>query len=150
MKRLGLILAICLTTLTLSAQRGDGGQRGERSSNGQRMSMEDRQAKELEQLTTQLELTPAQVTEISKLQEASTKAMKEKRESMSKDTDRKVMAEEMSALREKYNEDVKALLTDDQKVKYEALVKEREEQMKQRQGQRQGGGQGGERGQRSN
>ncbi|MDA3852641.1 MAG: hypothetical protein PF444_00130 [Bacteroidales bacterium] len=146
MKRIGIILMVLLSTVVVSAQRGDVGQRGEGKSHGPKMSSEERQEQQLVQMTKNLSLTPEQVADVTKIQDKLTLAIEVKRSTMSKDTDRKVMRKEMAELREQYNEDVKALLTDEQKVKYEAYLKEREDKMMQRQGQhqgqRQGGGQG--------
>ena len=144
MKRIGLILTLILSTMVMSAQRGDSSQRSDDRKGGQKMSAEDRQKKELEQLTETLALTPEQVTDITALQDTLSVTMEEKRSTMSKDTDRKAMSEGMKELREKYNEDVLALLTEEQKVKYEAYLEKRESQGKQRQGSRPSGGQRGE------
>lgn len=148
MKRIGIFLMILLSTMVVSAQRGDGGQRGEGKSQGQRMSSEERQEQELVQMTKALSLTPEQVVDVTKIQNKLTADIELKRSTMSKDTDRKVMREEMKELRDQYNEDVKVLLTDEQKLKYEAYLKKREDKMNQRQGQASGQGKGQGQGQR--
>lgn len=146
MKRIAIILSLVLSVFTLSAQRGDGGQRGSQHNNGERPSTEERQAQELAQMTKVLSLTPDQIVSLKEKQNKLTEDIEKKRANLTKDSDRKVVREEMMKMREQYNVDVKKLLTDEQKVKYETYLKERESKMKERQGQGQRPGDG-ERGQ---
>lgn len=135
MKNLALILVLFLSVNTLWAQQQQKG--------GQRISMEERQKQELKELKSTLELTAEQEKEIVKLQTAFTKESKALRSGMTQNTDRKAMRDKMTTLRKKYDTDVKALLTDEQKAKYDKLIAKRQEQMQgQRQGQKRGESQG--------
>lgn len=142
MKRIGIVLMMLLSLTLVSAQRGEGGQRGGNEKGGQRMSTEERQEKELAELSKTLSLSSTQITEVKLIQDKLVKDIEAKRESMTEDSDRKAMREEMKALRTQYNKDIVALLNDEQKAKYKELTEQREEEMKQRQGQRGGQGQG--------
>ena len=148
MRKIGITLMILLMTMSVSAQRGNGGQRGSEQKSEQRMSPEERQAKELAQLTKVLSLSDKQIVEVANLQTAMSKDIKAKRASMTSNSDRKTMRTEMEALRNKYNEDVLTLLDDEQKEKYIAYLKKKDEKMKpgHSQGQRPEGGQGNRQG----
>lgn len=130
MKNLALILVMFLSINSVWAQQ----QRSE-----QRISIEERQKQELQQLKSALDINEAQETQIVKLQTAFAKESKTLRSGMSQNSDRQAMREQMNTLRKKYDTDVKAVLTDAQKVKYEELLAKRKENM---QGQRQGQSQG--------
>lgn len=130
MKRVSLILMVLLATTLVSAQRGGSNSRGERPGGEQRMSPEERQAQELDTLTKVLSLSEEQRTKIEELQENQRKAFEENREAMSENTDREAMREKMMAMREKYEEDMKSILTPEQVEKYDAYQKKREEEMK--------------------
>jgi len=77
------------------------------------MSTEDRVAKKMEKMTAGLGLTEEQIPQVENL---ITEKLDKKK--AIKDTMRK----EMDAVREEFSANIKALLTDEQKEKYEAMV----------------------------
>lgn len=132
MKKLAIMLVVCLSTIGLTVQAQGG---------GQRMSIEERQAQELKALTKAVDLDTAQVSAVKVLQAKMAEDSESMRSTMSKN-DRQAMREAMEELRETYDKDVRALLTEEQLPKYEEYLEKREEAMSQRQGQRPGQGQG--------
>lgn len=134
MKRLGFIVALLLGVNMLWAQPPGG---------GQRVSIEERQLQELKSLKTALDLDKDQVKGVKEFQSDFAKSMETIRSGMGQNNDRKAMREEVDKLRDKFDADVKTLLTDEQKPKYLEYLKKRDEQMQQqRQGKGRGQGQG--------
>lgn len=138
-------MMLLLSSLLVSAQRGEDGQRSDRQKSAQRTSLAERQEQELAQLTKDLSLTAEQQMSIAKLQKALNDAVVVSREKSTDAADRKLKRQEKMKLRKQYDTDLMALLTPKQKKKYEAILKARSEQM-QNQGQRPNAGQGGQRG----
>ena len=81
-------------------------------------------------LKTQLDLTDEQSKKIEQIIETTRQEMQDLRESSSGDW--RENREQMLALRNKQNEQIEALLTDDQKVKWEVLKKERQDRLERR------------------
>lgn len=126
MKKLALFIVLLLGVSAMWAQPQQG---------RQRMSIEDRQAQELKNLKEKLELNKEQEKSVISFQKAFAKEVNTLRSQMSQGGDRGAMREKMTTLRKKFDADVRTILNDEQKVKYDALLKKREAQMQQRQGQ---------------
>ena len=125
MKKLALLFVLVLGLNSMWAQE----QRG-----GQRMSIEDRQAQELKTLKKNLNLDKEQEKAIIKFQDAFAKEVNTLRSGMSQGGDRSAMREKMNTLRTKYDADVRKVLNDEQKVKYDEMFEKRASQMQKRQG----------------
>ncbi|TNF43448.1 MAG: hypothetical protein EP310_04530 [Bacteroidetes bacterium] len=93
--------------------------------------------RQMEELKESLELSDDQEKQVSEIITAGFETMRKAREEM-QDGDREAMREKMQQMREEQTEKIKAVLTEEQFVKYEEIQAERRERM--RQG---GGGQGG-------
>ena len=92
--------------------QGQGGGRG--------MGSPEQQQRQLDMMTKQLNLTPDQVTQIKAIQEDTRKQQTAMRDDTSMDgTDRRT---KMMAMREAEQTKIKAILTDDQKPKYDAMI----------------------------
>jgi protein CpxP len=115
------VLALCTTALstvpmmaqdtTTPAQTQGGGGQG-----GGRMSPE----RQLEMMTTQLSLTPDQVTQVKAINDDTTKQTTALRGDSSLDQDAR--RAKMMDIRKASQTKIRALLTDDQKTKYDAMV----------------------------
>ncbi|MGV8096282.1 MAG: hypothetical protein AB2L24_30885 [Mangrovibacterium sp.] len=110
--------------------------------NGQgRMDPAERVERQTQRLTEALSLNADQIAKVkaiyTKNAESQRKAFEEARSS-DQQMDREKMREQMRASMTKQDNEIKALLTAEQKVKFEKFIKEREERMKNWQG-RQGG-----------
>ncbi|MFV0290520.1 MAG: hypothetical protein ACK5IJ_06420 [Mangrovibacterium sp.] len=146
MKKVILVFAIVAGFSTISmAQRGSGtrpSQSSEYQQRGPRMSSEERTAKQVERMTTELELTADQQTKVKEILNAQSvemqnqmKAMREKfgddpeamREQM--EANRETMHAQMDEQRKKNDAKIKAVLTDAQKVKYDEMQKEMKSRM---------------------
>ena len=106
-------LAICsaaLSTMPMLAQGGGGGMRG--------MTPEAQQA-QLDALTKAVGLTDDQVTKVKAI---NADAMKKQQDLMSSGGDPADMRPKMMAIRTDQQAKIKALLTDDQKPKYDAYL----------------------------
>ncbi len=90
----------------------------------------------LEIMKTELDLNDAQVKEIEKIFEESHDKFMETREKMM--GDRNKMMEFMSEMRKENDKKIEALLSDEQKKKFEEYKIERDERMQQRMGRRGG------------
>ena len=112
MKKIACILATAflLSATLVMVQSGMVSAEGDKGS-----TSENWMKKKLEKMTTTLGLSEDQAAQIETL-------MNEKMEAKKAITDNK--GEEMSALREKYSADVKALLDDEQKAKYDEMKAE--------------------------
>lgn len=111
-KRQFLLIIIAILCLILFAPGFSVAQR-------QRMSVDDR----VKHLTEQLSLSTAQADSVRKIYEASDKARDEMFQSAG--NDRSAMRDKMRALTVSVDEQIKSLLKDDQKVKYDRIKKER-------------------------
>jgi len=150
MKKLALIMVLFLGVMTIaSAQRGNE-QRPSKGQYGQReqhMSPEQRVDQQVAKLDEQLKLSAEQKTKVKALltanmekqraqMEKQREKMEQQREAM-KNTEnkeaqmqREKMRSEMQARMAKQDQEIKALLTDSQKAKYDEMVKKRQERMK--------------------
>jgi Spy/CpxP family protein refolding chaperone len=144
MKRIFLITILFLSVFSLAQAQRDTGQRPSRGGggNGQgRMDPAERVERQTQRLTEALSLNADQIAKVkaiyTKNAENQRKAVEEARAS-GQQPDREKMREQMRASMTKQDNEIKALLTAEQKVKFEEFIKEREERMKNWQG-RQGG-----------
>lgn len=144
MKKLLLILALFIGVITVAeAQRGSG-ERPSQSQSGQRpqrMDPAERIEKQTAQMKEKLALTDEQTTKVKALLTTNMekrRAEMEKARESGEQMDREKMRTQMQAEMKKQDADIKALLTKEQQVKYDEMVKEREERMKNRQGPPQG------------
>jgi len=97
--------------------------------------------RQMEELKEGLELSDDQEKQVREILTAGSETMRKAREEMQDGGgDFEGMREKMQQMREEQNQKIKAVLSEDQFVKYEQIQKERRERM--RQG---GGGQGGPR-----
>jgi Spy/CpxP family protein refolding chaperone len=145
MKKLLVIAVLFLGLISVAeAQRGSG-ERPSKTENGQRpgrMNPEERINKQTAELKEKLALSEEQT---AKVKAVLTKSMEEqraefekRREEMEKareegqQMDREKMHAEMLARMEKQDKQIEALLTPEQKTKYQEMVKERKERMKER------------------
>ncbi|MFV0365547.1 MAG: Spy/CpxP family protein refolding chaperone [Mangrovibacterium sp.] len=151
MKKVFLVIAIMAGCSTMAmAQRGTGTRPSQsaeyqhRGPRGGRMSPEEQVAHETERLTKRLELTEEQQVKVKAVLEAQAAEMKAQmeaqREKMGDDPEamREQMEENRDAMREKMEErmkkkeaQIKALLTDEQKVAYDEMRSEMKERMQQ-------------------
>lgn len=117
--KLGLLAALTLSGLvacTLPAMAQDSGQ-GKRDG---RMNIE----RQLERMTTQLNLTPEQKPKVKAVLEERNKKFQEKMPQL-RDLPREERAEKMRPITEETNKKLKAILTADQYKKYEEMRRER-------------------------
>lgn len=145
MKKLFLIAVLFLGLITVAeAQRGSG-ERPSKTENGQRpqrMNPEERVANQTNRLKEQLKLTDEQTTKVKALltenMEKQRAEFEKRREEMQKareegqQMDRDKMRAEMQTRMEAQDKQIEALLTPEQKTKYQEIVKERSERMKER------------------
>ncbi len=89
--------------------------------------------RQMEELKESLELSDDQEKQVREIIVAGFETMRNAREEM-QDGDRDAMREKMQAMREEQTTKIKAVLTEEQFTKYEAIQQERRERM------RQGGG----------
>jgi len=92
--------------------------------------------RQMEELKEKLELSDDQEKQVREIIITSFETMRNARDEM-RDGDRDAMREKMLQMREEQKQKIKAVLSEDQFVKYEQILKERSERM------RQGGGFGG-------
>lgn len=136
MKRILLIAVLLLTVFSLAQAQRNTGQRPSKSENGQQPRMTDpaeRIERQTQRLSEALSLNEDQITKVKEIYtknaETHRKAFEEARAS-GEEIDREKMHEQMKASMAKQDNEIKALLTDEQKVKFEKFIKEREEKMK--------------------
>lgn len=109
---------------------------------GKRMSPEERITKQMERFSKKLELTEEQQTKVKAVLEAQAAEMQTQMESMREqmgddpeamheqmEANRDAMHEQMEARMEKNDAQIKALLTEDQKVLYDEMKGEMKERM---------------------
>lgn len=89
------------------------------------MSMEQMHKKKLDKMTTDLNLTPDQQTKIADIMKVSGEKMQ---------AAKKRKEEEMKAMKDDYNSQVKAVLTPDQATKYDAMMAEHKASMEKKKG----------------
>ena len=147
MKKLLLILALFIGVITVAeAQRGSD-ERPSQSESGQRpkrMDPAERIEKQTAQMKEKLALTDEQTAKVKALLTSNMekqraefekrRAEMEKARESGEQMDREKMRAEMEARMAKQDAEIKALLTKDQQVKYDEMIKERQERMKNRQG----------------
>lgn len=148
MKRILILLVLTLGIFSLAqAQRGSGERPSKaRPERGMRMDPAERIERETTRLKTELGLSDQQTADIKKLMTENMEARRAefaKRRAEMEEAgedrpamDREKMMAEMRAQREKESAQIKALLNEEQKVKYDAMQKEREERMRERMEQR--------------
>ena len=127
------VLALCTGTLGTVALRAQDGpppppQGGRGGPGGGGAEMQQRQ---LDHMTRELSLTPDQVTQIKAIQaDGRTQMMALRDDTSIAGPDKRA---KMMAMRETEQTKVKAVLTDDQKVKYNAMMEKMREQREHRQ-----------------
>lgn len=134
MKKVLLIAILFLGVFSFAqAQRGSGQRPSQTAGARAQMSPAERIENQVKQMKERLVLTDDQTVKVkgilTKYSEKQQAAFKKAKES-GQEVDREKMREEMKATMEKQNSEIKALLTAEQKAKYEAMMKEREERMK--------------------
>lgn len=134
MKKVLLIVVLFLGVFSFAqAQRGTGQRPSQTAGARAQMSPAERIENQVKQMKERLVLTDDQTVKVkdilTKYSENQRAAFKKAKES-GQEVDREKMREEMKATMEKQNGEIKALLTAEQKAKYEAMMKEREERMK--------------------
>lgn len=137
MKRIVYVLCALAIMLSVSndlsaQQRGDRGQGGQR----QGMSFSERQGRALKMMEDSLALSDDQVLKIKKLNKTYDTKFETMREEVMESGDRSVMREKMRGLMETYHKDIKLLMSEDQKTKYDKLIAERRSRRSSDQGQR--------------
>jgi len=143
MKKLGLIVVLFLGIFSLAQAQRDTTMRPSKTgmNHPPRMDPSERIAQETNHLKETLSLTDDQTT---KVKDIYTKYMEQRREAFEKaresgeQMDRDEMRKQMTETMTQENNEIKAVLTDDQKVKFDQYIKEREERMKNRRGSRPG------------
>ena len=133
---LSRILMLCFGIMLTFGAAAQGGQ------GGQRPSMEERQAQTLKTYKEQLKLTDEQVTKLEVINKRSFESMQALR-GQNQDLSREERMAKRLEIQKKTDEEIKAILTEEQKPLYDQLLAQREERMRQF-GQ---GGQGGQAGQ---
>ncbi len=143
MKKILVLLVLTLGIFTIaSAQRGTGERPSKaRPERGMRMDPKERIEKQTARMQEELELTDEQTADIKALMlenmEARQAEMEKRRAEMEEaqeqqKMDFEKMRAEMKAQRDAQNEQIKAMLTKEQAEKYDAMLKEQEERMKER------------------
>ncbi len=144
MKKLFLITVLFLGILSFAqAQRGSGQRPSQAGGGRPQMDPAERVERQTQRLKEVLSLTDEQTLKVKdiykKYSEKHREAFQKARES-GEEFDREKMREQMQATMAQQDNEVRALLTEEQKVKFEAFIKERAERMKNwQQGQRPGG-----------
>jgi len=140
MKRILLITVLFLSVFSLAQAQRNTGQRPSKAGGGNGPGMMD-PAERVERQTQRLsEALSLDADQIAKVKAIYTKNGEEQRKAFEKakaegqEFDREKMREQMKASMAKQDNEIKALLTPEQKVKFEQYLKDREERMKNRQG----------------
>jgi len=125
---LSAVLMLSLSVTTAMAQYGggqrEGGQQGQQGQR-QRMSYAERQEQRLTQLTKDLSLTEDQVAKAKELNKKYDKKMTDLRNQASTPEERQAQRGKFREVMDEYDKEFKALLTDEQKVKYDKIQEER-------------------------
>ena len=127
------LLAVCTSALAVPMVAQD----APPPSQGQGRGGPEQQQRQLDMMTKQLNLTPDQVTQIKTIQADGRTKMIAMRDDTSTSQDDK--RAKMMSMRQDEQGKVRGVLTDDQKPKYDAMLK----QMQERRGGGYGGGNGG-------
>jgi protein CpxP len=126
------MLALCTLAMAVPAIAQDNGAPPPQTGGG-RPDMAQMEARQLERMTRELNLTPDQVTQVKAINEAQRAQM------MALRNDSTIPQEDkrgkMMAMRQETEGKIRAVLTEEQRPKYEAMLAEQ----RQRQGSRQGG-----------
>ena len=128
------VIILCTGTLSVAsihAQDGPPPQHDGRGYGGPGGGGPEMQQRQLDRMTKELSLTPDQVTSIKAIQDDTRKQQMTLREDTS--TAGPDKRAKMMAMRESEQTKIKALLTDDQKVKYDAMMEKMKEQREHRQ-----------------
>lgn len=144
MKKILLITVLFLSVFTLAQAQRNTGQRPSKGGEGGgpgRMDPAERVERQTQRLNEALTLSADQMAKVKAIY---TKNAEENRKAFEKarageQVDREKMHEQMKASLTKQDSEIKALLTPEQKIKFEKFVKEREERMKNWQGRQNGG-----------
>ncbi|WP_192822880.1 hypothetical protein [Rufibacter sp. LB8] len=128
LKFTGVCLLLLVSTVSF-AQQGQG--------QGARLTPAERTQMQLDRYQKQLELTPEQATKIKDIILASAQEVDKMRTEAGGDGNRR---EALQSLNQKRNEQIKAVLSDAQKEKFDKMLAEQQDRMQNR------GGQGGARG----
>lgn len=136
MKRLGFLTMAFVMAFFMSCNQGSKSnqQPAFGPGNFDPQAFVDRQ---MEELKEGLDLSRDQEKKVREIIEAGSETMRKAREGMQDGGDREAMREKMQQMREEQNQKIKAVLSEEQFVKYEQIQQERRERM------RQGGGFGG-------
>jgi Spy/CpxP family protein refolding chaperone len=122
MKRVILVLAVVMSTLSVFAQDGK-----------PKKNAEQRATMYVKELTTELGLTADQSSKIKAVQlESLTKIDTIKAKAT--DADKKASKKEAKVVSDAANASIKAVLTDEQKAKFDAWVEAKKEKMKNKEG----------------
>ncbi|MGE4586854.1 MAG: Spy/CpxP family protein refolding chaperone [Mangrovibacterium sp.] len=138
MKRVLLIAVLFLGVISLTqAQRGSG-QRPSRSGEGQpHMDPAERVERQTQRLKESLNLTDEQTVKVREIYTGNEEKRRmefEKARASGEQPDREKMHEQMMASMAAQDKEIMALLTPEQKARYEQLISEREERMRNRSG----------------
>jgi Spy/CpxP family protein refolding chaperone len=122
MKRVILVLAVALSTISVFSQDGKS-----------KKTTEQRAEMYVKELTTELSLTANQSSKIKAVQLESLSKL-DSIKAKATDGDKKAGKKEAKAVIDAANASIKAILTDEQKPKFDAWVEARKEKMKNKNG----------------
>ncbi|QJX47779.1 hypothetical protein HMJ29_12840 [Hymenobacter taeanensis] len=129
-----LLAAVALTAGSVSAQTAPTQDRvlrqGQKGQGRMNMTPEQRADLQAQRLTKQLGLSADQATQVKSIALAEAQEMQSMRSNVMAGTDRRAAMQSMKATRDKYDTQLKAVLTPDQLTKYTQL---REQQQERRQ-----------------
>lgn len=130
----GLIIFTLISLIAVQAMAQDGKRRGR----GRDMTPEERLEKHMARLDEQLELRDDQEVEIKAILAKSQEEMGEIREEMREagKEDREAFKERLATLRDNTNEEILAVLDDEQDARFAEMTEKRHERMKKRMGKR--------------
>ncbi|SEM82326.1 hypothetical protein SAMN05216436_10842 [bacterium A37T11] len=132
MKKVMMALAL-ISSMFMYSQAQPGGGRGGRP------NPEDRAKRTAEDLEKELKLSPAQKDSVYSYVLSQSKEQQTLFKPGQGNEDREATMAKFKSLQEKTDTKIKSLLTDDQKTKYDAYLKQREERMKKFRGGPRGG-----------
>jgi Spy/CpxP family protein refolding chaperone len=123
MKKLILAFAILISSISLFAQDAK-----------PKKTPEQRATMYVKELTTELSLTADQSSKIKAIQLESIKKLDELKAKATDGGDKKAGKKEAKAVTEAANASIKAILTDEQKAKFDTWLAEKKEKMKKKEG----------------
>lgn len=129
MKTLKKVTSAALLAVALLFGTSAFAQQGQGNGQGARLTPAERAQMQVDRFQKQLDLTPDQTTKIKEVVQASAQEMDKLRINGGR-PDR----EAMQALNQKRNDQIKALLTDAQKAKFEQLLADQQNRMRNGQG----------------